>query len=64
MLVAVSNLGHNPAQVEIRLNREALRLPGTLQAVDALTGKLVAIAGATVTLPLEPVEWRLLWVKP
>lgn len=62
-MLVVSNLGRERCQAEVSLNLPRLRLPPTALARDALTGEPLPLERGSLTLGLEPLEWRLVEVK-
>lgn len=64
VMCVVSNLGSQRAQVKVRLNLPRLKLPASVQAVDALTGDPIAVAQGTFEVALESFDYVLVQVMP
>ena len=63
-LLVVSNLGAKRATARASLDLGALGLPADVEAVDALTGDRIRVSRAALSLPLESMGWKLVWVRP
>ncbi|MBI4027761.1 MAG: hypothetical protein HY360_22435 [Verrucomicrobia bacterium] len=63
-LAIVSNLGKQRAKVKARFDLVRLGLPPNVTATDALTKEAIPIQNGRVTLDLDSVDWKLVWIKP
>ena len=63
VLVIVSNLAPEAAEVTVRLNATRLGLRSDAGARDALTGETVELRDHAFTARLGSMEWRILWVR-
>lgn len=63
VLLLVSNLRRDEAEVQVRLNAPALGLYGALSAHDAITGEPLAVVDSGIALLLPSLGWRLVWVQ-
>lgn len=63
-MVIVSNLGKKPADVEIKLNLDALKLPQNLQAIDAVSGQIFPCEMGKLQLYLDSLNFSLLLLRP
>jgi hypothetical protein len=63
VLLIVSNLTHEPAEVTVRLNAERLGLRGETQARDGLTGAAIPLQDQSFAMQLDSMEWRIVWVR-
>jgi len=64
VMCVVSNLGPQEATVQVKLNLAKLRLPGRVQAVDALTGDPIPITQGSFAVSLRPFDYALVQVRP
>ena len=64
VLVMVTNTGREAARVSVQLNLDALENLADAGAVDTMTGETVPLTRGRFSEMLDPVDWRLIWVKP
>ncbi|MCS7254853.1 MAG: DUF6067 family protein [Armatimonadetes bacterium] len=63
-LIVISNLGEKAADVEIKLNIDALKLPKNLQAVDAISGQILPYDMGKLRLQIGSLNFNLLLLRP
>ncbi len=63
-MVVVSNVADRARRVEARLNLRALGLPERLAAEDVMEGKRLSVRGGRLSFWLEPLQFRLLILRP
>ncbi|MBM3497626.1 MAG: hypothetical protein FJX74_03040 [Armatimonadetes bacterium] len=63
VLVVVSNLTLEAADVTVCLSAERLRLRCEARARDGLNGADVALRDHSFVIPLGSMEWRIVWVR-
>ena len=61
VLAVISNLGRKPAKVQANFSLNRLGLEGS--ATDAMSGQALALAAGSLELAMQPMEWRLIWLK-
>jgi hypothetical protein len=64
VLAVVSNLGEEPADVEVALDLQELGLANGLTARDALAGETVSVDGGRTVLPIPGQDFRVVRVEP
>jgi len=63
-LVFVSHLERRPLSSTLRLDRKRLSLPrGPLAAVDALSGKPIALQGNDLSIDFDGMTYRVLEIR-
>lgn len=63
VLLVISNLSLETAQISVRLDQERLGLPSDCRAWDALTGEILTLQAGCFTASLASLEWRLVWIR-
>jgi hypothetical protein len=64
VLAVVFNAANEKCQAQATLDLSALQQQAGLAAVDALTDKPVAYENGRLSLPLGPMEYAVVWLKP
>ncbi|MBT3381890.1 MAG: hypothetical protein HN742_16890 [Lentisphaerae bacterium] len=63
-MVVVSNLGSAPVEAQVSLDARALHLPtGERTVTDALNGRAIPMVDQVLTVPLQPLGWRLVHIR-
>ncbi len=65
LLMVVSNLGREPVEARLRLDRRLLELPAALQGRDVVNNdEPVECENGRLTLTLQPLEFRMIRIDP
>lgn len=64
ILLVVSNLKNETAQVRICLQTAKLNMAELINARDALSGKDMQIKEGVITTSLPSTGWQVIWIKP
>jgi len=64
VLIVVSNLGHEPVEARLWLNRETLKLPTELRGTDVIEESPVECQAGSIRLELQPLQFKLIRVDP
>ena len=64
VLAVASNLGRQPATLRLIFNLANLGIQGDPKALDALTREEIPCDGGAMSLDVDSVDWRLIWLKP
>ena len=63
VLTVVSNLGEEKAQVTVDFALDKLGLTDKCTAIDAFTAEPISIKKGKITMDLDTVDWRFVWLK-
>lgn len=63
-IAVVSNLGRRHCRADVRLRTAAMGLPSPTAATDVLSAETIPVRDGRVTLELDPLAFRVLWLRP